>query len=132
MNLPHDIVEYNAQLEHDDRVLCDELAQIFSRALPAATAKVWHAHPVWFADGNPLVGYARRKNGICVLFWSGQSFTEPGLKKTGSFRAAEYWPLSADAIDVEQLEHWLADALRVQWNYRDIRTNRGLVKLTDF
>lgn len=132
MKLPDDIVEYNRALVADDRVLCERLAQVFSGALLGATAKVWHAHPVWFDNGNPLVGYARRKNGICVLFWSGQSFAEPGLTHTGSFRAAEYWPSGASEIDDEKLTRWLADALRVQWNYRDIRTNRGLVKLTGF
>ena len=132
MKLPDDIVEYNKALATDDRVLCEKLVQIFGGALPGATAKVWHAHPVWFDNGNPLVGYARRKDGICVLFWSGQSFAEPGLTHTGSFRAAEYWPPAADDIDTAKLERWLVDALRVQWNYRDIRTNRGLVKLTEF
>lgn len=132
MTPPADVAAYNATLERDDRALCDKLATMFSAALTEANAKVWHGHPVWFIDGNPLVGYARRKNGICVLFWSGQSFAEPGLTHTGSFRAAEYWPPAVDAVDESRLERWLSDARRVQWNYRDIRTNRGLVKLTDF
>lgn len=132
MSAAHDLAEYNEGLGLDDRVLCERLEQIFRAALPEATSRVWHAHPVWFIDGNPVVGYAMRKNGVSVLFWSGQSFAEPGLKHTGSFKAAEFWPSTADDLDVTKLERWLSDARLIQWNYRDIRSNRGLVKLTDF
>lgn len=132
MSPPQDIAEYNDQLGADDRELCERLGRIFREALPDATSKVWHAHPVWFIDGNPIVGYSSRKDGVCVLFWSGQSFAEPGLAPTGSFRAAEYWPPAAEEVDTSQLGRWLGDARRIQWNYRDIRTNRGLEKLTDF
>jgi hypothetical protein len=84
MTTPKDIVEYNAGLEPAERGLCERFAEVFGKVLPKATCKVWHAHPVWFVDGNPVVGYATRKNGISVLFWSGQSFADPGLKHTGS------------------------------------------------
>jgi hypothetical protein len=30
----------------------------------------WHAHPVWFQDGNPTVGYSKQKPGIRLMFWS--------------------------------------------------------------
>ena len=132
MTTSQDIDEYNAGLEPAERGLCERLAEVFSKELPEATRRVWHAHPVWFIDGNPVVGYATRKNGVSVLFWSGQSFAEPGLKHTGSFKAAEFWPSTADDLDVTQLERWLSDARRIQWNYRDIRSNRGLVNLTVF
>ena len=132
MSATPEIAEYNAALEPAQRVLCERLEQIFGRAMPEATSKVWHAHPVWFIDGNPIVGYATRKDGICVLFWSGQSFATPALKATGSFQAAEYWASPDGEIDEAKLERWLADAQRIQWNYRDIRANRGLVKLTGF
>jgi hypothetical protein len=132
MSAPKDIADYNEMLGVEDRALCERLEQIFHVALPEATSKVWHAHPVWFIDGNPIVGYSYRKDGVCVLFWSGQSFTEPGLTPTGSFRAAEYWPPAAEEVDAPQLLRWLADARRIQWNYRDIRSNKGLEKLTKF
>jgi hypothetical protein len=32
-------------------------------------------------DGNPIVGYSKLKNCVRLLFWSGQSFREKGLKK---------------------------------------------------
>jgi hypothetical protein len=97
--------------------------------LPDADRKVWHAHPVWFFEGNPVVGYDRLKASVRVLFWSGQSFRTPGLTSEGSFRAAEVRYTSVDQVDVEALVGWLAEARETQWNYRDIRKNRGLVPL---
>ena len=49
---------------------------------------MWHAHPVWFLDGNPVVGYSKLKDCVRLLFCSGQSFAQPGLKPEGKFKAA--------------------------------------------
>ncbi|MES1170226.1 MAG: hypothetical protein ABUL47_06020, partial [Leifsonia sp.] len=86
---------------------------------------VWHAHPVWFFDGNPVVGYDRLKASVRLLFWSGQSFTSPGLAAEGTFKAAEARYTAPEQVDVELLRRWLAEARDVQWNYRDIRQSRG-------
>lgn len=102
------------------------------RALPDAAAKVWHAHPVWFLDGNPIVGYDRLKDAVRLMFWSGQSFAEPGLVASGSFEAAEKRFTSASEIDTDRLAVWLSESRVVQWDYEHIRTNRGLVKRTSF
>ena len=40
-------------------------------------------------SGNPITGYFPRKAGGQLLFWSGQSFDEPGLAPNGMFKAAE-------------------------------------------
>ena len=127
--LPDDIRNYQDQLDDDTRTICDVLLQTIERELPDAERKVWHAHPVWFYDGNPVVGYHRLKDSVRLLFWSGQSFTEPGLAVEGSFKAAEARYTAPDQVDVELLSRWLAQARDIQWNYRDIRTNRGLIPL---
>ena len=127
--LPDDIRNYQDQLDDDTRAICDVLLQTIERELPDAERKVWHAHPVWFYDGNPVVGYHRLKDSVRLLFWSGQSFTEPGLSVEGSFKAAEARYTAPDQVDVQLLSRWLAQARDIQWNYRDIRTNRGLIPL---
>ena len=127
--VPEDIRNYQDQLDDDTRAICDVLLQTIERELPDAERKVWHAHPVWFYDGNPVVGYHRLKDSVRLLFWSGQSFTEPGLAVEGSFKAAEARYTAPDQVDVELLSRWLAQARDIQWNYRDIRTNRGLIPL---
>jgi len=124
-----DIREYQERLDAEARPICDLLLPVIEEALPDADRKVWHAHPVWFLDGNPVVGYDRLKAAVRVLFWSGQSFPTPGLHPEGSFRAAEARYTAPEQIDVDTLRRWLADAREHQWNYRDIRTNRGLVPL---
>ncbi|MGC4175475.1 DUF1801 domain-containing protein [Demequina sp.] len=123
------IHEYNDRLDAESKPVCDLLREVIERELPDAESKIWHAHPVWFFDGNPVVGYDRLKASVRLLFWSGQSFKTAGLSPEGSFKAAEARYTSPDQVDVAALTAWLADARDIQWNYRDIRTNRGLVPL---
>lgn len=127
--VPDDIREYHEGLDAEARPVCDLLLSIIEGELPDADRKVWHAHPVWFFDGNPVVGYDRLKASVRLLFWSGQSFPTPGLDPEGSFRAAEARYTAPEQIDVESLARWLAESREYQWNYRDIRTNRGLTPL---
>ena len=107
--------KYNEAQASADRDICRLLAEHIDRGLPEAENKVWHAHPVWFLDGNPIVGYSKLKNCVRLLFWSGQSFGEEGLKKEGSFQAAEARYTSVDQVDTEKLGRWLAEARDVQW-----------------
>lgn len=116
---------YNEALPPAERKVCALLAKEIERALPDAENKVWHAHPVWFLDGNPVVGYSRLKDGVRLLFWSGQSFAQKGLRKEGSFKAAETRYGSADEVDTERLRRWLAEARDVQWDYKNIVRRRG-------
>ncbi|WPO84987.1 DUF1801 domain-containing protein [Herbiconiux sp. KACC 21604] len=127
--IPVDIVAYQARLDDESRAVCDVLLGVIEAELPDAERKVWHAHPVWFFDGNPVVGYDRLKASVRLLFWSGQAFDEPALTPEGSFKAAEARYTHPDQIDVEALRRWLGKAQELQWNYRDIRRNRGLVPL---
>lgn len=120
-----DMIAYNAALSPDDRAVCDLLADEIARHLPEAENKVWHAHPVWFLDGNPIVGYGKLKACVRLLFWSGQSFDEDGLTKEGSFKAAEARYTAVDQIDVDALARWLAKARDIQWDYKNIVRRKG-------
>lgn len=120
-----DTIAYNAALSPDDRAVCDLLADEIARHLPEAENKVWHAHPVWFLDGNPIVGYGKLKACVRLLFWSGQSFDEDGLTKEGSFKAAEARYTAVDQIDVDALARWLAKARDIQWDYKNIVRRKG-------
>lgn len=122
---------YNAGQEPDVRKICDRLAKLIDRALPEAENKVWHAHPVWFLDGNPVVGYSKLKDCVRLLFWSGQSFDEPGLQPEGKFKAAEARYTSAAQIVPADLERWLGQARDIQWDYKNIVRRKGrLERLT--
>ncbi len=120
-----DTQAYNSAQAPADRAICRRLAEAIERALPEAENKVWHAHPVWFLDGNPVVGYSKLKDGVRLLFWSGQSFKEKGLKPEGSFKAAEARYTSVEEIDPARLGRWLAEARDVQWDYKNIVRRKG-------
>lgn len=117
--------KYNESQAPTDREICELLAVEIDRALPEAENRIWHAHPVWFLDGNPIVGYSKLKDCIRLLFWSGQSFEEEGLKKEGTFKAAEARYTAADQIQTEDLKRWLACARDVQWDYRNLTRRKG-------
>jgi len=121
------IQSYNVSQADDDRLICDALAKIIDTALPGAESKVWHGAPVWFVDGNPIVGYSKLKDSVQLLFWSGQSFDEPGLKAEGKFKAAEARYASVDRIDEAVLTRWLQKSLEIQWDYKNIVKNRGVL-----
>jgi hypothetical protein len=69
---------YNDALAPGDRAICRLLAARIDRELPEAENKIWHAHPVWFLDGNPVVGYSKLKDCVRLLFWSGRRAREGG------------------------------------------------------
>jgi uncharacterized protein YdhG (YjbR/CyaY superfamily) len=56
-----DILSYHRKQTTADKDICDLLLQAISKSLPKSENKVWHGHPVWFLDGNPIVGYSRQK-----------------------------------------------------------------------
>lgn len=120
-----DSKKYNDVLAETDREICKLLANEIDRGLPEAENKVWHAHPVWFLDGNPIVGYSKLKNCVRLLFWSGQSFTTGGLKKEGKFKAAEARYTSVDEIDTKLLNKWLVESREIQWDYKNIVKRKG-------
>lgn len=123
-----DIQKYNKALLKKDREVCVLLAQEITRKLPKAENKIWHAHPVWFLDGNPIVGYSKLKDSIKLLFWSGQSFDEKDLQKEGSFKASEIKYTDVSQIKVKDLKRWLTKAQDIQWDYKNIVKRKGVLK----
>jgi hypothetical protein len=117
--------QYNRAQSPRDQQTCELLAQEIDNALPDADNKVWHAHPVWFLNGNPVVGYSKLKGGVRLLFWSGQSFVSPGLTPEGKFKAAEARFASVDQVDKSALRSWLAECRVIQWDYMNVARRRG-------
>ena len=123
--LAPDVTAYHAKLNDEDRAICDLLAAQIMRGLPKAEHKLWHGSPVWFLDGNPIVGYGKLKGCVRLLFWSGQSFETPGLAKEGTFKAAEARYTSAAEVDTKLLKRWLVESREVQWDYKNIVKRKG-------
>jgi uncharacterized protein YdhG (YjbR/CyaY superfamily) len=122
---------YNLCLDDADLPIAELLATEINKNLPKAENKIWHRHPVWFLDGNPVVGYSKLKSGMRLLFWSGVSFEEKDLKPgTGKFKDASITYTSEDQINTKDLKRWLKKAKDIQWDYKNVVKRKGkLVKL---
>lgn len=120
-----DIEAYNQSLDEVSCEIANALAKEIDRGLPEAECKIWHAHPVWFLEGNPIVGYSRLKNCVRLLFWSGQSFEEEGLANEGKFKAAEARYTTLKEIHKPSLKRWLTKARDIQWDYKNLVKRKG-------
>jgi hypothetical protein len=126
VKVKREIQAYNDSQTGADKAICDLLAEIITAELPDAESKIWHGHPVWFLDGNPIAGYSKLKDSLRLMFWSGASFEEPALKPgTGKFKDASIKFLSADQVDRDDLRRWLGKSREIQWDYKNIVKRKG-------
>jgi hypothetical protein len=120
-----DIVNYNLGVGGADAEICELLAREIEQGLPEAEGKIWHGHPVWFLEGNPVAGYSKLKGGIRLLFWSGLSFEEAGLQRVGRFQAAEARYGGVEEVELDDLRRWLKKSRAIQWDYKNIVKRKG-------
>ena len=125
MTIAAEIAAYNHGLSPDECAIGELLARTIDAALPDAENKIWHRHPVWFLEENPIVGYSKLKSCVQLLFWSGQSFEEPGLSPEGSFKAAQARYTSASEVDLVALARWLEKGRTTQWDYKNVVKRKG-------
>lgn len=121
------IKSYNEQLPSDDKEIASLLESLINQELGEAESKIWHAHPVWFIDGNPIVGYSKQKKGIRLMFWSGADFEEEKLqiKKDQKFKDASIFYNQAAEIIPQDLVRWLKKSRDIQWDYKNIVKRKG-------
>jgi hypothetical protein len=129
--MKEEIQAYNNKQATVDKEICDLLATTIGSELTQAENKIWHAHPVWFLDGNPVVGYSKQKECIRLMFWSGADFGEEKLKMgTGKFKDASVRYTSTNQVDLTELKRWLKKSVEIQWDYKKIVKRKGqLIKL---
>jgi hypothetical protein len=124
-----DIQHYNDQQEPVYKDVCDLLAAEIDKHLPKAENKIWHAHPVWFLESNPIVGYSLQKQGVRLMFWSGKDFDEPGLNVVGkNFKDASVFYRTAADVKKTALRRWLKKSREIQWDYKNIVKRRGVLE----
>lgn len=125
-----EIQGFNNSLPTADKEICDLLANTIDLELTEAESKIWHAHPVWFLDGNPIVGYSKQKAGLRLMFWSGASFEEEKLNVVGKkFKDASIFFTSIDQINTKDLRGWLKKSRKIQWDYKNIVKKKGRLTL---
>lgn len=124
--MKEEIIQYNANQSLEDKTICDALATIIDSELFDGESKIWHAHPVWFLDQNPIVGYSKQKRGIRLMFWSGADFDEPSLNCKGDkFKDASIFYNLVSEINHTELKTWLQKAREIQWDYKNIIKRKG-------
>lgn len=124
------IEEYAQNLSADEQAICGILSKEIDKGLPKAESKIWHRHPVWFLDGNPIVGYSKLVSGIRLMFWSGADFDEEALQpsRTGKFKDASITFTSPDQINLKDLKRWLKRSRDIQWDYKNIVKRKGVLE----
>ena len=124
MNL--EIKKKKKKLIAGDQDICNQLATIINSELIEAESKIWHAHPVWFFNGNPIVGYSKQKPGIRLMFWSGADFEENALNIIGKkFKDASIFYNHVSEIQSKDLQGWLKKSRNIQWDYKNIVKRKG-------
>ena len=125
-NMDSDIQRYIESQTESDQLICLKLSEIINENLRGAESKVWHAHPVWFLEGNPIVGYSKQKKGIRLMFWSGKSFNEELLNIHGAkFQDASVFYNDASEINEEDIQRCLEKSGKIQWDYKNIVKRKG-------
>jgi len=121
-----EIKAYNNKQISDDKKICDRITAIIDNELTEAESKIWHAHPVWFLNGNPIVGYSKQKAGIRLMFWSGADFEEEVLSVRGEkFKDASVFYNNFSEIKANDLKRWLKKSREIQWDYKNIVKRKG-------
>ena len=126
ISMNKEISSYNSQQNATDQEICDLLAKTIGSELTEAESKIWHAHPVWFLDDNPTVGYSKQKKGIRLMFWSGADFDEENLNFRGQkFKDASIFYNDMTELNTTDLIRWLKKSREVQWDYKNLIKNKG-------
>lgn len=124
-----EIKAYNDKQTPDYKEICDRLATIIDNELTEAASKIWHSHPVWFLDDNPIVGYSKQKAGIRLMFWSGADFDEKNLSVRGEkFKDASIFYNNISDIESKDLKSWLHKSREIQWDYKNIVKRKGVLE----
>src|SRR3954462_2257365 len=122
----NEIKAYNDKQTPGDKEICDRLVTIIDNELTEAESKIWHSHPVWFLDSNPIVGYSKQKAGIRLMFWSGAGFEEDLLNVRGKkFKDASVFYNDVSQIDLVALKRWVQKSAAIQWDYKNIVKRKG-------
>ena len=129
--MQQEIKKYNELQSASEQTICNTLANTIDNILTEAENKIWHAHPVWFLEGNPIVGYSKQKAGIKLMFWSGLDCEEENLSVKGKkFKDASIFYNHVSEIDINELNRWLIKSREIQWDYKNIVKRKGqLIRL---
>ncbi|UVJ38681.1 DUF1801 domain-containing protein [Arthrobacter sp. CJ23] len=108
------IEDYNAQLAEPLAAVAGKLEPLLRTALAGAEGKMWHGHPVWLQDNEPVAGYKAYPKYVTLLFWKGQEFggdtgeLQPGTRSMASVKFAD-----PEEVDESVVAEWAVQAARL-------------------
>jgi hypothetical protein len=109
-----------------DQKIGEKLTELIDDNLNFTENKIWHAIPVWFIEGNPIVGFSKQKAGIRLMFWSGADFEEPQLTiRGGKFKDASIFYNSPEEIVENDIIRWINKSESIQWDYKNLVKRKG-------
>lgn len=122
-----EIIAFNDAIhDNEHRIICHTLSKVITENLISADHKIWHGHPVWFIDENPIVGYSHQKAGIRLMFWSGSDFDEGQLNIRGKkFKDASIFFNHPEEMDNDIIIRWLEKSKIIQWDYKNLIKRKG-------
>ena len=124
--MKEEIANYISLLDENYQEIAHRLYKTIEANLVSTENKIWHRHPVWFIDGNPIVGFDKLKNGLRLMFWSGADFEEANLNVKGvKFKDASIFYNNVSEIEKSDLKRWLMKAIAIQWDYKNIVKRKG-------
>ncbi len=120
------ITDYNNNQDINYKEICNLLSVAIENELTEAKGKIWHAHPVWFLDENPIVGYSIQKAGLRLMFWSGTDFEDEKLNIRGEkFKDASIFYHNVSEINIDDIKYWLKKSREIQWDYKNLIKRKG-------
>lgn len=123
------IADYNNKLPQEYKTICDKLLKIICAEIPNAHGKIWHAHPVWFINENPIVGYSLQKKGIRLMFWSGADFVNHPKTVLGEkFKDASVFYNEIEEVTDTQINSWLKNSQEIQYDYKNLVKRKGILE----
>ncbi len=118
--------QYHESLPEEYKTICEKLDSLINAVLPHADNKIWHKHPVWFLNENPIVGYSLQKKGLRLMFWSGADFEEDLLNYRGTkFKDASIFFNNASELNEKDIIRCLHKSQTIQWDYKNLIKRKG-------
>jgi hypothetical protein len=114
----------NQSINHQK--ICELITININNELIEAENKIWHSHPVWFINGNPIVGFSIQKKGVRLMFWSGLDFEDEKLNVLGGkFKDASIFYNHISELNLFDLNNWLKKSREIRWDYKNIVKRKG-------
>ncbi|WP_026556329.1 DUF1801 domain-containing protein [Arthrobacter sp. 35W] len=106
----NDVQTYAASLDGPLKAVAERLEALLDAGLPAAEGKLWHGHPVWMEDKEPIAGFKAFPRYVTLMVWQGQTLQDPSgaLTPSGSAQMATVKLSSTADLDEDAVTAWLA------------------------